>query len=168
MRFHARLLLNLGACLLLLAAVSVRAFANSPHDRTQFGHDITILPNEEVVEVTCFGCSVRVRGHVKSDVTVFGGTIVVEDHGQIGGDAVVFGGGLRLDKAVRVAGDVTVFGGRIQRDPDSSVGGDITNFGGPIWIVLIFGLPLLFLGAFIGLIVWVVRRLTRPSLPVPA
>ena len=61
--------------------------------------------------MTCFACSVRVRGHVAGDVTTFGGSIVVEDDGEIGGDATSFGGDVRLDKGVKVAGGVTVFGG---------------------------------------------------------
>lgn len=159
---------RLCACLFLLAALATAAFADNPRDRTSFGHNITVSPNEELIEVTCFGCSVRVRGHVTHDVTVFGGSILMEDQGQIGGDATTFGGGIRLAKATKVNGDVSVFGGRIHRDPDASIGGDITNIGGPIWIVLIFGLPLVFLGAVVAFLVWLVRRLTRPSVPVPA
>ena len=148
--------------------LSSAAWAESPHERTQFGHDINIGPNEESGELTCFGCSVRVRGHVSGDVTVFAGSILVEDQGQIGGDTVVFGGSLRLDKNVKLGGDVTVFGGKIRRDPTASVGGDVTNFAGPIWIFLVFGLPLVILGMLIALVVWVVRRMTRPRVPATA
>ena len=80
----------------------------------------------------------------------------------------LFGGGMRLDRAAKVGGDVTVFGGRIHRDADASVGGDVTNFGGTIWLVVVFGLPLVLLGAMIALIVWLVRRLMRSSVPVTA
>ena len=167
MQFPARLPLRLLAYLCLLAALSTLAFANGGGDRTQVGHDITIGPNEEVSDATCFGCSVRVRGHVATDVTVFFGNIVVEEQGQIG-EATAFGGGVRLEKEARVGGDVTVFGGQVRFDPTASVGGDVTNFAGSIWLFLIFGLPLVFLGAFIALIVWLVRRLTQPSLPATA
>jgi hypothetical protein len=160
--------LRLFTCLLFIAAFSCAVFADNAHDRTQVGHDIYVGPNEEIGEVTCFGCSVRVRGHVTGDVTVFGGNVVIEEQGEVGGDATVFAGSLRLDQKVTVDGDVTVFGGKLRRNPDSSVGGDVTNFGGPIWIVLIFGLPLAFLGAFIAFIVWLVRRLTRSSVPATA
>ncbi len=73
-------------------------FADGDRDRTQFGHRITIGPGEEVSDVTCFGCSVHVRGHVAGDVTTFGGSVVVEDQGQIDGDLTTFDGDLRLDK----------------------------------------------------------------------
>jgi hypothetical protein len=158
----------LSACLLFFLAFSSAAFADAASDRTHFGHDISVGPDEKVGDVTCFGCSIHVRGHVTSDATAFGGSIIVEDEGQIDGDATIFGGGVRLERQSNVGGDVTVFGGRIHRDSSASVGGDVTNFGGPIWIVLIFGLPLALLGGFIALIVWIVRRLTRPSVPVAA
>lgn len=116
--------------LLLVFAISTMVFADGSHDRTQFGHDISIGPGEEATEVTCFGCRVRVRGHVASDVTTFGGSIVVEDQGEVDSDTTSFGGDVRLSKRGKVAGDVTVFGGSVQRDPDASVGGDITNFSG--------------------------------------
>jgi hypothetical protein len=61
-----------------------------------------------------------------------------------------------------------VFGGRLRRDPAATVGGDVTNMGGPGWIVLIFLFPLIFLGLFIALIVWIVRRLLRPATPLMA
>jgi hypothetical protein len=160
------ILLRVSACVFLLVALFGLGFAEGG-ERTQVGHDITIGPNEEVSEATCFGCSVRVRGHVTTDVTVFGGNIVVEEQGQIG-EATVFGGGVRLEKEARVGGDVTVFGGQLRFDPSASVGGDVTNFAGSIWLFLIFGLPLAILGGIIALIVWIVRRLMQPSVPATA
>jgi hypothetical protein len=150
----------------LVVALSSAAFAD--RDRTQVGHTINIGPDEEVGDATCFGCSIRVRGHVSGDVTAFGGSVVVEEQGQIGGDATIFGGDIRIDKAAKIARDVTVFGGRIRRDPAAAVGGDVTTMGGPGWIFLIFLIPLIFLGLFIALIVWIIRRLLRPSVPVAA
>jgi len=156
------------ACLLFCGALAATAFADEDHERTRVGHNITIGPGEEVNEATCFGCSVRVRGHVTGDVTVFGGSISVEDQGQIGGDATTFGGSVRLEKDAKISGDLTVFGGRIHRDPAAAVGGDVTNFGGPGWIVLIVGIPLVLFGGLVALVVWLVRRLLRPSMPATA
>jgi len=147
---------------LFLTVVSTLALADGSHDRTQVGHSITIGPDEQVTDATCFGCSVRVRGQVSGDVTTFGGSIVVEDHGQVGGDATSFGGDVRLDKDVRVKGDVTVFGGHLRRDQAATVGGDVTNFGGAGWMILIFVLPFVFFGLFVALIVWLIRLLLRP------
>ncbi len=159
---------SLPVFLLFCVALSTAAFADGARERTQVGSNISVGPGEEVSEATCFGCSIRMRGHVAGDVTAFGGSIVVEDQGQVDGDATSFGGGIRLDKEVKVSGDVTVFGGRIRRDPAATVGGDVTTMGGPGWIVLLVLAPLMFVGGFVALVVWVVRRLLRPSLPATA
>jgi hypothetical protein len=158
----------LSLCLLFGACASTAAFANASGDRTQFGHDISVGPGEQVSDVTCFGCSVRIRGQVNGDVTTFGGNIVVEDEGQIGGDATTLGGGVRLDGKAAVRGDLTVFGGRVRRDPSASVGGEVTNFGAVISLLLIVVIPLFLLGGIIAFIIWIVRRATRPSLPAAA
>jgi hypothetical protein len=135
---------------------------------THFGSDITVEANQQVADVTCFGCSVRIRGQVAGDVTVFAGGITIEEEGEVAGDVTNFGSGVRLDRSTKVGGDVTVFGGGVRRDADASVGGDVTNFKGPIWMFLIFGLPLVVLAGITIFIVWLVRRLTRPSVPVAA
>ena len=151
-----------------LALSSVALAQESAHDRTHFGNDINIAPSEQVSEATCFFCTIRVRGHVAGDATAFLGSVIVEDDGQVGGDVTDFGGGVRLSKDVKVGGDVTAFGGPVRRDPAASVGGDVTNFSGGIWFFLIFGLPFVVFGAIVALIVWIVRRLTRASMPVTA
>lgn len=153
----------------VLAALALPAFSNESHDRTQFGHEIIVGADENVSEVTCFSCGVRIRGHVSGDVTTFGGTVVVEQDGEITGDTTVFAGDLRLGSGTTVNA-VTVFGGKLRRDPSATVNGDITTFGGgaALWLFIVFGLPFIVLGAFITLIVWLVRRLTRPPLPVAA
>ena len=151
------------------SVLAASAVAQGSHERTQFGHDITVSAEESASEVTCFGCSVRIRGHVDGDVTTFGGSVVVERDGTVGGDLTTFAGDVRLDGGAK-AKDIAVFGGRVRRDPESQVAGDITNIGGGagVWLFLIFGLPFVLLGAFIALIVWLVRRFTRPAVPVAA
>ena len=153
----------------LVAILASSASAQGSHDRTQFGHDISVGSDEEVAEVTCFGCSVRIRGHVDGDVTTFGGSISLERDAEVGGDTTSFAGDVRLDSGTKVK-DVTIFGGRLRRDPQASVGGDVTTFAGGagLWLFIIFGLPFLVLGGIIALIVWLVRRSSRPALPVAA
>ncbi len=168
MSCRIRCLRLLSVCLLFCVALSSAAFAADDHDRTQVGHNISVGPDEVVNAATCFGCSVHVRGHVSGDVTTFGGSIVIEDQGQVDGDATTFAGDIRLDKQVKVSGDVTVFGGRVRRDPAATVGGDVTNMSGPGWIVLIFVLPLAFLGGLVTLVIWLIWRLLRPSVPAAA
>ena len=41
-------------CILLVSAFGIPAFAEGSHDRTQFGHDVTVGSDEKVAEVTCF------------------------------------------------------------------------------------------------------------------
>ncbi len=165
-----RIIQALATCLFTCLVLSATAYADGSRDRTQFGSTINIGPGEEITEATCFGCSVHVRGHVKGDVTAFGGSVLIEDQGEVGGDATVFAGDLRLDKGAAVKGGVTVFGGRIRRDPAALVTGDVTNFGGGsvLWLFLIFGLPFVVLGGVVLLIVLLVRRLLRPAAPATA
>jgi hypothetical protein len=153
---------------LLFASLCGAAFGAGPHKLTQFGHDVLVGADEEVAEVTCFGCNVHIRGKVQGDATVFGGSILVEDQGQVAGDTTSFGGDIRLDKGSKTGGDVTVFAGRLHRDPSATVDGDVTAFSGSLWLVLTFGLPLVLLGAFTALIVWLIWRLTHPAMPVTA
>ena len=166
MRSFSRLSLFL---ILGALTVSIPAFADGSHDRTQFGHDIVVSSTDQATEVTCFGCSVHIRGQVSSDVTVFGGSVVIEENGQVGGETTVFGGDLRLDNGAEVS-TVTVFGGKVHRDPGATVTGDVTTFAGgaALWLFLVFGLPFVILGGLIALIIWLVRRYSRPSMPMPA
>ena len=156
-------------CFALIATLRISAFAEGSHERTQFGHDIVVGADENATDVTCFSCGVRIRGRVTGDVTTFGGTVVVEPDGEITGDTTVFGGDLRLEARTKVK-EVAVFGGKLHRDHDASVQGDVTTFGGgaSLWLFIVFGLPFVVLGALIALIVWLVRRFSRPALPVPA
>jgi len=153
------------ACLVLSATTLAQ---NAASDRTQFGTDITIGPNEQIGDVNCFGCSVHVRGRVATDVTVFFGTVTIEEQGEVAGDVTEFGRGVRLDRNAKVGGDVTVFGGPVRRDAEASVGGDIADFNGTLWLVVVFGLPVVILAGIIALIIWIVRRVTRPRVTVAA
>ena len=149
-------------------ALSVTALAKDNPSYTQVGHTINVGPSDEVGDLTCFGCSIHVRGLVAGDVTAFGGGITIEDHAQVSGDVTAFGGDLRLTKAVKVDGDATVFGGQLRRDPEASIGGDVTSMGGRGWIFLIFLAPLVMLGLFVALVIWLIQRVRRPSEPVTA
>jgi len=146
--------------------LSTAAFAERSHERTQFGRDITVQSGETVDEVTCFGCTARIRGRVTGDVTVLGGNVVVEDEGEIAKDTTVFAGSLHLASGAQIGGDVTVFGGELRREADATIKGDVTNFGGPVGMLIIL-LPFAFLSAFIYLVYWLVRRLVRPGQAVP-
>ena len=151
-------------CLLLSPA----AWAKENPSYTQFGHTITIGPNDQVGDLTCFGCSIQVRGQVAGDVTTFGGSVTLEGQAQVSGDIATFGGDLRLDKAVQVEGDVAVFGGHLRRDPEASIGGDVSAMEGHGWLALIFLLPLVVLGLLVAGLVWLIQRIRRPAVPATA
>lgn len=161
-----------GAFLLWLAAssvaLSVTVFSKDNPSYTQVGRSINIGASDEVGDLTCFGCSVHVHGLVAGDVTTFGGNIAVEDQAQISGDVTAFGGDLRLTKGVKVDGDVTVFGGQVRRDPEATVAGDVTSMNGRGWVALIFLVPLVVIGVLVALVIWLVQRARRPSVPAPA
>jgi hypothetical protein len=154
--------------LICTAGLCASALAQGSHDRTQFGHEIVVEQGEKATDVTCFSCSVRVRGRVSGDLTTFGGTVVIEQDGEVMGDTTVFAGDLHLESGARVR-EVTVFGGKLRRDPSASVRGDVTTFGGGagLWLFIVFGLPFVVVGAFIALIVWLIRKFSRRQ-AVPA
>jgi hypothetical protein len=156
------------AAFTILCFTLTAAFAKDNPSFTQVGRSINIGPNEKVGDLTCFGCSIHVRGQVAGDVTAFGGNIVLDENAQVAGDVTAFAGDVRLDQSVTVAGDATVFGGRIRRDAQATISGDVTSMGGRGWFIPILLLPFLILGAFVALIIWIVRRLLRSSLPAAA
>jgi len=152
------------AVLLSILTISSLAFGEPSEDRTHFRRNISVDANEEEGDVTCFGCSIHIKGHVMGDETSFGGSIIVEDNGRVEGDVTTIAGNMRIDKQVTINGDVTLLGGRLHRDPAATVGGDVTNLGaGGVWIVLIFLAPFAILGLFVAGIVWLIRRLLRPA-----
>jgi len=154
---------RLHICLLTVLAVSGLAFADRSHDRTELGHNINIRPGEQVTDATCFGCTIRVRGHLSGDATTFGGSIIVEDGGKVDGDATTFAGNIRLAESTAVSGDVTVFGGEVRRDASATIGGDVTDFRGHALMLVIFVVPFVVFGLFVAGLVWLIRRLLRPA-----
>jgi hypothetical protein len=159
----------LSAAIACLLAFSTGAFAKAKADRTQFGHDISIGPSEEVGDVTCIGCSIRTRGQIFGDATTVGGSIFIEGQGQVAGDVTAVAGDARLGNEVKVAGEVTVVGGELRQDPHASVSGDVTNVGGRGWILPILVAPFAILGLLVALVVWLIQRARRPAIPpVPA
>ena len=157
-------------CVLVVFCLGIAtpAFAKDKSSYTQVGHNINVGPNDQVSDVTCFACSIRVRGQVAGDVTAFGGSIVIEDHAQVTGDVTTFAGDIRLDQGAKVTGDATVFGGQIRRDPAASISGDVTSMGGHGWLVPIVLAPFLVLGLLVAFVIWLVQRRRGPAAAVAA
>lgn len=160
--------LVIGAFLLLLAGSCIAlSLTTAPKDSpsyTQFGRNITVGPSDEVAEVTCIACNIRVRGLVAGEVTTVGGSITIDDQAQVAGDVTSVGGDIRLTKGVKVAGDVTAVGGQLQRDPEASVSGDVTALSGRGWLLLVFVVPFMLFGLFVAFVIWLVQRIRRPTM----
>jgi hypothetical protein len=156
-----------GLLLNLVLVVGAPCFGRSGSDYTQFGHDIRIGPEQNVGEVTCFNCSVYVRGNVGGDITTFHGSVVLEDNAAVGGEVTAFLGDLRADSGTKIGGDVTVFSGTVHRQQGAEIGGEVTTMDGAFWFFLIFIVPILFLIGIVALIVWLVQRNRRPAHVLP-
>jgi len=143
--------------------ISSQAFAKSSSDYTQFGHDIRITEDQKAAEITCFACSVYVRGQVSGDITTFGGNIVLDQGAMVAGELTAFGGDVRAGDDTKIAGDLTILGGRFRRQPSTMVGGEVTVFQyrGLVWLILLS--PFVVLAGIIALILWLVRRNRRPA-----
>jgi cytoskeletal protein CcmA (bactofilin family) len=152
------------AMIVLACAIAVPgAFARtSTSEITQFGHDIRVAEDQRVGDVTCFNCSVYVRGQVAGEITTFHGNVVIEENGMAGGEVTAFFGDVRLENEAKIAGEVTVFGGKVRRPPTANIAGDVTVFQGATWVILLLVSPCLVLAAIIALIIWLVRR-RRPA-----
>ena len=155
-------------CTILATAFSASpAFAKVSSDITQFGHDVRIEADQTADQVTCFGCSVYVRGQVAGDITTFGGNIVLEDGGMIAGEVTSFWGDVRAADNTKLAGDITVMGGSLRRQPTATVAGEVTTFQSRGLVLIILLSPFVVLGGIIALVIWLVRH-NRRSTPAMA
>lgn len=149
--------------LLVADALPASARSGSKQDRVQFGSSISINEGEEVGDLVCIGCSVRVVGSC-GDAVAIGGSVLVE--GQVRGDVVAVGGGVRLNEAAEVSGDVVTVGGGLSRDPGSVVKGEIVSQGGGYVMPLLIIVPLIPVVLIVALIWWLISRSNRPRVPV--
>lgn len=156
------------ASLLLTVAifcVGLTAFATaeSGTDRVQFAKSILVDQGEKAGDLVCIACSIRIRGETSGDVVAIAGSITIEPNATVGGDMVALAGHIQLDANARTGGDVVAIVGKVRRDPTATVGGDVTALTGIGWLLLIFVVPLMMLGAFITLILWLLQRSRRPA-----
>jgi hypothetical protein len=168
MRMRSRLLFLLPSLLLLCLVLPGPAFAAANPSYTEIGRNINIGPNDQVGDLTCIACSIRVRGQVAGDVTVVAGNIVIENPAQVAGDVTAVGGNVHLDQGIKISGDATVVAGDLRRDPAATITGDVTTIGGHGWMILIVLAPFIVLGLIAALVVWLVQRARHPALPAAA
>ena len=170
MRFFQRSLPMFVLLLTIVAAPTVLLAKGGEGDRVHFFRSINVGPDEEVGDVVCIACSVRMAGTATGDVVAVFGSVSVD--GSVDGDVVAVGGMVRLAEDAIVKGDTVGVGGGVSRHPNASVKGSVVSEAGPgILLGLILGtvvVPLLPIVLIIWLIVWLVRR-DRPvsSAPMP-
>lgn len=147
----------------MLAAAAMPASARSGksgtgNDRVQFGSSINVTEDENVGDVVCIGCSIRMAG-TSGDVVAIGGKIDVEGHTR--GDIVAIGGGVRLAEGAQVGGDVVTIGGELARGAGSEVGGEIVSQSGGYVIPMLIIVPVLPVILIVALVWWLIRRSNR-------
>ncbi len=142
----------------LLALTTSLAMAEKAGDRVQIGRDIVVQTGEKTGDVVCIACSIRVRGQTAGDVVAIAGNVTLEQGAQVAGDTTAILGTLRLDQGAAIAGSVTAVGGVVHRDPSAAIAGDVTSMSGAGWLLLVVLAPLMLIGGFIALIVWLLRR----------
>jgi len=152
------------AAALLLLIVTPQTLHARNGDQVHIGQSITVGENENVGDLVCIGCSIRVAGSC-GDVVAIGGSIVVD--GKVRGSVVAIGGGVLLGDNAAVSEDVVTVGGRLSRHPNAVVQGDVSVQSGAFILLGIFLVPMLPLILIVALIVWLVRSNRRP-LPSPA
>jgi hypothetical protein len=156
--------LSAAICLSVLSCQG--AFAKNNPDRSQFGRDIHVDIGEHAGDLTCVNCSIYIRGQAAGDATTLHGNVVVEGGGEVAGDVTAVWGDIRAGTGAHILGDATAVAGAVRRDPQAAVGGDVTALEGTKWLIAIIVPPLLFLGAIVSLIVWLIQR-GQSKGPVP-
>jgi hypothetical protein len=156
-------------CLILLALLFVVATpsalrASGNNDRVQVGHSIVVEEGEEVGDLVCIGCSIRMMGTC-GDIVDVGGSISVD--GTVKGDAVTVGGGMHLGENASIDGDVVTVAGGLSRHPNSVIKGQITSQSGPLVFLGLLLVPLLPVILIVALIIWLVKP-NRPRATVRA
>ena len=145
--------------MLLMTSSMARADA----EQFQMGHDIHVSENQSTGDLTCFNCSIYVRGRVKGNAFVLNGDFVVEEGGELAGDVSTLRGDIRVADGAKIAGDVAAVAGTVRKQPAGVIGGEVASLGGTGWLLLVILVPIFFLGGVIALIVWLLQRNHAPS-----
>jgi len=161
-RLHVAVSTLLGALILMLAFPAGALAQKSDEDRVEFGRNITVEQGQSSGDISCFNCSVYVRGMVNGDIAVFGGRVVIE--GRVKSDIAVFWGTVRLEDGAQAGGDVAVFGGALKRAPTAAIRGEVLSFGRG-WVLLPALVLVVIVWLIIALVVWLVTRGRRAPAP---
>jgi len=147
--------------------ISTPLLAEQNSDQVHIGRDIYVQPQDKAGDLVCVACSIYIRGQVAGDAVAVGGSVVLQQGAQVAGGVTAVVGDVRLLTDTQIAGDVVAVAGMVKRDPQSKISGDVTSLGGAGWTLLILVAPLMALGGFVALIIWLVQR-RRPVAPAAA
>jgi hypothetical protein len=150
--------------MLFVLAATPALHASSSGDRVQIGRSIVVEENEEVGNLVCIGCSIRMMGTC-GDVVAVGGSIMID--GTVKGDVVTVGGRAHLGENATISGDVVTVGGGLSRHSNAQVKGDITTQSGPLIFLGLFFVPLIPVVLIVALLVWLIKP-NQPKAPVRA
>ncbi len=129
----------------LLGLLPAAFGAPGNQDRVMVGEDILVGAHEELHDVVCIGCSIRLEGKVNGDAVVIGGSLIVE--GEALGEAVAIGGSVEVPGVVHSnvtavagsvgiagtsGGDVTAVMGGVDLAPGAEVAGKVTAVMGSV------------------------------------
>jgi predicted acyltransferase (DUF342 family) len=151
------------AAVLVLLGLGLQGNAQQAPEQAHFHRDIYVESGERVGELSCIDCSIHVRGQVEGDVAAILGNVSLKPGASIKGEVAVIAGNLTVDSDARIGGETAVIGGVLHRAPNAYLGGEIVVMSGPLWTMLVFVAPVVFLFFFVVLIIWVVHLLRRRS-----
>ncbi len=156
--------LLLAMLFVIVATPLLHARSNGDGDRVQVGRSIVVEENEEVGDVVCIGCSIRMMGTC-GDVVAIGGSITID--GTVKGDVVTVGGGAHLGENADISGDVVTVGGGLSRHSNAQVKGDVSTQSGPLIFLGLFFVPLIPVVLIVALVIWLVKP-NQPKAPARA
>lgn len=93
-------------------------------NRDTFGKSVTVGADEWVCgNVSVYGGSATVLGHVNGNVTVVGGSADIA--GRVDGNVTAIGGSIHLRSSATIGGNVDAVGGSITRSAGATVNGNV-------------------------------------------
>jgi hypothetical protein len=91
--------------------LKIKTGSDDPNERVMVGSSLVIEANEEVEQAVVIDGSLTIKGKVRGDATVIGGSLVVEPGGKVGGEVVSIGGSIDVRPGAEVGGDKVSIGG---------------------------------------------------------
>lgn len=98
------------------------------HDnRTVFGSNVRVGPDETIGKIAAFGGEVEVAGHVIGGIDAFGGNVHILPGGHVEGPVSLLGGDLTLDDNATLEGSAQMLGGDVHRAAGAHMTGAIEH-----------------------------------------